>query len=67
MAFRCEMHNGVGLMFFQQLPDQTTVANVTVNELMTPIASEALQIAHVPGVRQFVQVDDRCRLFLHRL
>ena len=58
VAFRCEMHNRAWLVLFQQLPDETAIADIAVNEFIPPICSDAFQIVQVPRVSQFIQIHD---------
>ncbi len=67
VAFRREMHNGAGPVRFQKLPDEFPIANIAVNEFISPVRRDALQIMQVPRVRQLIQIHDGCRFVLHPL
>jgi hypothetical protein len=61
------MHDGVRLMFSQQLTDEIAVYDVTPNELMPRVASYAIEIVQVSRVGQFVEINNGSFSVLHAL
>ena len=61
VAFRCEIDDGVRLMVGQQPLHQGAVADVAVNEPVSPVSSQRRQGFQVARVGQCIQVDDGAR------
>ena len=57
MALGREVHDGARAMLGKQPPHERAVGDVALNELMAPIAAHLVEIAHVAGIGELVQID----------
>src|ERR1700692_4139298 len=67
MALSCKMHDGPRPATLQQIAYQTAVCDVSMCKVVARIVCDSFQVAHVPRVRQFVQIHDGSRIPLHPL
>ena len=59
MAFGGKMHDGARAVLLQQARQQRGVADVALDKQMARIAVQCIEVAHIAGVGQLVQVQHR--------
>jgi hypothetical protein len=67
MAFRSKVYDCIRAMSFEQSPDESAISNVAVDEFVSGIGGNAVQIAKIARIGQKIQIDDACRSFSHAL
>lgn len=58
MGFSRKMNDRVWPVFSQQSVDQLGIVNITLDKNMAAIAQKPCKILQIPGIRQFVEIDD---------